>query len=264
MKRIYITTILLISVLYSFFIFSNPVRINFWIFIMWAPALVAMTINYIRYKSAKKMFEPITKKIKFKSIVFAISYPIIFLGVLAVLLNLAGIVIISEIELPKLNIVQIIMAPFANFLLMYGEEYGWRGFLLEEFSKNKGKIKSTIIVGCVWAAFHFPVVYGLANYYGIENPFMFCTVQMLAVFILSFPFAHVYYISRNIIAPIILHFTWNLLNPILFGNVYLNNPGIFKGDLILINGEGIAGIILGSVFVIWFLYHYKKKMSVST
>ena len=34
---------------------------------------------------------------------------------------------------------------------MFGEEYGWRGFLLQELAEAKGKISGVIVVGVVYS-----------------------------------------------------------------------------------------------------------------
>jgi hypothetical protein len=54
----------------------------------------------------------------------------------------------------------------------------------------------------------------------------------------------------------IFHFVWNMHNPAVLGDIYRNSPGIMKGDILLINGEGMLGILLGTLFVAWFARQY--------
>ena len=54
-------------------------------------------------------------------------------------------------------------APLINMLLALGEEVGWRGFLYPELKKGFSRVKTWIIGGVVWAAFHFPCML-LAGY----------------------------------------------------------------------------------------------------
>ncbi len=256
---IYVFSILVFSIFFSWIIFSIPSVFDLWILIMLAPALLGMTFNYIKYRSFRTMIAPITRKPDFNSLLFSFLYPALFLGSLAGLLYVTGIVIPVRPDIPHLTPLQLIIAPLANLLLMYGEEYGWRGFLLEELLKSHTINRSALIAGLVWALFHFPIVFGLANHFQIQNPLVFCLIQMTAVFILSFPFAYSYLLSRSIIGPMLMHFLWNLLNPVLFGNLYSNRPGMFKGNLIVTNGEGIAGILLGLIFMFWFLTRGSNK-----
>jgi hypothetical protein len=65
--------------------------------------------------------------------------------------------------------------------------------------------------------------------------------------------------NKSIIPPIIFHLTWNLFNPIILGNVYTNEGGIMTGNIILINGEALGGILIGSLFAIWYFRSIKKE-----
>jgi uncharacterized protein len=78
-------------------------------------------------------------------------------------------------------------------------------------------------------------------------------MQMSAVFVLAFPFAFAFFKSGSIVPPMIIHFLWNWLNPAILGNVYRNQPGIVEGNILLINGETLAGVLLGLFFVVWFV-----------
>jgi len=57
----------------------------------------------------------------------------------------------------------------------------------------------------------------------------------------------------------LLHYVWNLYNPVVLGNIYQNESGIISGNLMLINGEALAGIALGLPFMVWFFYRYRSK-----
>ena len=83
---------------------------------------------------------------------------------------------------------------------------------------------------------------------------------MLAVFIFSMLFAHSYFMSDNILPPMIFHFVWNLFNSMVLGNIYGNTSGIMEGNILLINGEAIAGVILGLIFLIWYIFKYRSKV----
>lgn len=115
-------------------------------------------------------------------------------------------------------------------------------------------------MGLVWAVWHGPLVYGLAVKQGTTgHPMLLSMAQMAAVFVLSFPFAYSYYISGSIIPPVIMHYIWNWLNPAILGNVYRNQPGIVEGNLLVINGETLGGVLLGIPVLIWVLWKFSHK-----
>ncbi|HHW29004.1 MAG TPA: hypothetical protein GXX21_05555 [Syntrophomonadaceae bacterium] len=57
---------------------------------------------------------------------------------------------------------------------------------------------------------------------------------------------------------ILMHSLWNTFNPVLLGSIYFNTPGIVKGDLLLINGEGVIGLIIGLLTAVWFINRIKR------
>ena len=258
---IFIVLVLGISWSLTIILFSNSGAVELFPLMMLIPAIVGITLNTIRYKSFRKVFKPITTRLNIKSILFSIIYPLLFIGMVAVIVSLTSIAKFNSDKLSTLATFPGIAAIIIGFVLMFGEEYGWRGFLLKELATVKGKIYSAIIVGIVWALWHGPIVYGLANHTNMENPLLLSLIQMGAVFVFSIPFAYSYFLTNNILPPMIFHFVWNFYNPMVLGNIYQNQTGIIEGNMIFINGEGLAGIVLGLVFIIWYINKYKKEPS---
>jgi uncharacterized protein len=256
---IFIIIVLLLSWTLTAILFSDEKTVGLFPLMMFLPAIISIIINFIRFKSVKKVFKPIINKINLKSILFSILYPILFILIIALIVSMTGIANFNSEKLQNLLSFPSIDTIIIGFLLIFGEEYGWRGFLLKELNAYKGKIFSAIIVGIVWALWHGPAIYGLTNYYNMDNPILISFIQMGAVFVFSIPFAYSYFLSGNIFPPMLFHFIWNYYNPIVLGNIYQNNPGIIEGNLMLINGEGLAGIILGSLFVLWYFNHYNPR-----
>jgi membrane protease YdiL (CAAX protease family) len=67
----------------------------------------------------------------------------------------------SNLYIPALIIlfifVAVIGAPLSGLAGVFGEEYGWRGFLQSELIKT-GKLKGVILVGIIWGVWHFPII----------------------------------------------------------------------------------------------------------
>jgi membrane protease YdiL (CAAX protease family) len=108
-------------------------------------------------------------------------------------------------------------------------------------------VAATVLVGVVWALYHFPALYFGAQATGLGDPVTTSIIQMGAVLaVAAFPFSYSYYISDgSVLPPVILHLTWNLLNPFVLGNVYTNVEGFIAGQVILISGEGLLGLVIG-------------------
>lgn len=76
----------------------------------------------------------------------------------------------------------VFLAPALNFVTCFGEEWGWRGYLLPKVSKHFSTIPTLLITGIIWGLWHAPFTiighnYGL-GYWG----FPFTGIAMMCVF----------------------------------------------------------------------------------
>lgn len=259
----YILVVLSASWLFTFLIFSySNAGLSLFSLIMFIPAIIAIIFNILQGKS-RSMFSCVTAKPDFKSLVFGIGYPLLFIATCACIALITGLGIFNTASLGGSSFLRVLITAFITILIMlipaFGEEYGWRGYLLPRLTKSVGKMTATIIVGIVWALFHFPVVYLLAKITGIGDPLLIATVQALAVFIFSFSFSYSFYLSKNLIPVIFYHSVWNMINVLILGDIYTKKAGIIVGNISLINGEGFLGVILGGILAIWFIRQFNKS-----
>lgn len=47
--------------------------------------------------------------------------------------------------------------PLSGLAAMFGEEYGWRGFLQDEM-ENLGRRWAALLIGFIWGVWHIPVI----------------------------------------------------------------------------------------------------------
>lgn len=247
-------TILLVSLGFTAYTLSTPERMKIFNYVMFIPAPIAFCFFLYESRSISVALKPLLTIPNVGSLMFGTLFPVLFLSLLTALVLLLGLGSFNSEAVSK--IVSVFPKGsglvFAFFLLI-GEEYAWRGYLLPRFSEMWGPIIATAVVGIIWAVWHGPLVYGLTSKLGTGHPLLLTVLQMLAVFVLSFPFAYAYFKSGSILPPVIIHFLWNWLNPALLGNVYRNQPGVVNGNLLVINGETAAGVVLGLFFVGWFV-----------
>lgn len=93
-----------------------------------------------------------------------------------------------------------------NGLFAFGEEYGWRGVLMDEL-KPLGPVRANLLTGVMWGLWHAPVIalgfnYGAVRGWGI---LMMCAVMTPLSFILWRARAY----SRSVAAPAIIHGAFN-------------------------------------------------------
>ncbi len=256
---LFITLVIGITWGFNYYIFENQNHLDMYTLSMIIPGVVAVLLNLIRYQNIQGVISPFNKPISRQIIGFSVVYPVLFITVLAVLdvLCLIGTIDYQRLEtlqwFPSLSVV------VTGLLIVCAEEYGWRGFLLPNLAKCYGELSATIVVGVVWAVWHVPAILFVAKLTQVGNVFTLVGVQICAMFVFSLPFAYCYFKSGSIVPPILLHFIWNYYNPLILGSIYNNRHGIIDGDILVINGEGVAGVVLGSLFLLWFIPRLMKR-----
>ena len=56
------------------------------------------------------------------------------------------------------------LAPIMNFVTCFGEEWGWRGYLLPKISKHFSTVPTLLITGIIWGLWHAPLTVIGHNY----------------------------------------------------------------------------------------------------
>lgn len=261
MMKKYIFTVIGISWFVTGIIFLNPeTALNNFSVIMLIPLLITMIFKKADNKKSKNDLSILKRPFNLKAMIFGCLYPIFFIlmcGILAVILRRGVIYLPAE---PVTWIVTMLVTVFIGLFSALGEEYGWRGYLLPNLTQQYGKKKAVLITGLVWALFHIPAVYLLARLTGLGNPLLVCLVQACVVFLSNFALSYCYYLSGSIIPVIVYHSIWNTFNTALLGNLYTGKAGIIDGNIFLINGEGVLGLLLAILPLIFFWRKYDNGM----
>jgi uncharacterized protein len=259
----YILIILLSTWIFAFLIFLKPsVGLSLFGVVMFFPAIVALIFNrFIHKKSVKSMFSCVFIIPNLRSMVFSIGYPLIFVVICGIIAFITGLGYFNSGNSTfTYIIISSIIVILVNLIFVFGEEYGWRGYLLPKLTIATGKTRGTMILGVVWALYHFPLVYFLAKATGIGNPLLIATIQALGVFFIAFAFSYSYYLSNGSLIPVLfLHSTWNTINVLILGDIYTNKSGIIAGNIPIINGEGVLGLILSGILVLWFIHQFNNS-----
>ncbi len=147
-------------------------------------------------------------------------------------------------------LLSVVVGPTFNALVAFGEEIGWRGLLLKEFS-NLGFWQSSLITGIIWGIWHAPLILQGHNY--PEHPY--AGVVMMTIFTILFSplFNLVRIKSGSVFAPSIMHGMLNAVAGISIAYV--------KGGNDLITGiNGLSGFIVLAIANIFLYLILKKKL----
>ncbi len=134
-----------------------------------------------------------------------------------------------------------------NAFFGFGEELGWRGFLLRQFN-NQSFIKASLITGFVWGAWHFPIILMGHNY--PTYPFVGVLMMIAWCILLSPLFLYITIKAKSVIAAAIMHGTLN-------ATAGISLMVLSGGSELIIGVTGIAGFIALIVITLMFFVYDK-------
>ena len=132
-----------------------------------------------------------------------------------------------------------------------GEEIGWRGFLVPELSKSFNYTKTSFIVGCTWAVWHFPIL--IFADYNSGTPYWYgLTCFTVMIISISFVFTWFRLKSNSLWTGVILHASHNLFIQSLFTPLTKDtgNTKYFIDEF---------GIVLPIVCLCFAIYFWRKR-----
>jgi uncharacterized protein len=148
---------------------------------MFGPMLAAIIMRL--YVSREGLRGSLGLRQPLKYYLTAVFAPILFITAICLIMALMGA---ARFALPKeempayiLPVLALLLIP--EIIVSFGEEYGWRGYLLPRLMPL-GEIKASLILGLVWALWHTPVLlagvlYGGNNFW-LALPIFVFTVTM--------------------------------------------------------------------------------------
>lgn len=143
-----------------------------------------------------------------------------------------------------------------NAVFAFGEEIGWRGYLVELF-KGQGFIMTSVVTGAIWGLWHAPLILNGHNYpqHPVAGVFMMVLMCILFTPILLY-FRQK---SGSVIVAAIMHGTFN-------GVVGLSNIFVLPFNDLLVGAPGLAGmlVLLGSDAAIFLYDRYVTKERIFT
>lgn len=159
-------------------------------------------------------------------------------------------------------VVGIVLSPFVNIINCFGEEWGWRGYLLPKLLKQFQVVPAVLIDGVIWGIWHAPLIAitGL-NYgegylgYPVTGILAMCVFCVVIGTILSY----VTIKTHSCVPAILGHGMLNGFATVGIFFTSLENPyNVFLGPAPtgLIGGAGFIGF---AAFLLFKLYQEEKK-----
>lgn len=136
--------------------------------------------------------------------------------------------------------------PFVNMFIAIGEEIGWRGFLYPELRKGFGRVKTWLIGGVIWGAFHFGAILAGGYEYGFDYigaPFLGPIVFIISCVSMGVLHEIIYDRTKCIWFPALLHGSLNGAATTIFLFMSAGDPEKLAKYMIL--GPAVNGLISG-------------------
>jgi membrane protease YdiL (CAAX protease family) len=134
-----------------------------------------------------------------------------------------------------------------------GEELGWRGWLVRVWRDRP--LTALALTATAWPAFHIPVIVLVPELHGFVPAVTF----LLSIAAAAAAFQALYLWSGSIWPPAIAHITWNAWNPFFLGSQYGGGPSMFGGEIWLINGEGVLGMIVNGLVTLVLISRWRLR-----
>jgi membrane protease YdiL (CAAX protease family) len=150
-----------------------------------------------------------------------------------------------------LSLVQgLIAGATVNAIAGFGEELGWRGFLVKEF-RNFSFVKASLIIGLIWGIWHAPIILMGHNY--PEHPVIGVLMMTVWCILLTPLFLYFRIKSRSVIQSAIMHGTLNAT----YG---LSIMMVAGGNDLTTGMTGLPGFIV-LVVVLFIIYAYDNRIA---
>lgn len=139
-----------------------------------------------------------------------------------------------------------------NAIAAFGEELGWRGFLLKELD-FMNFWKTSIIIGAIWGVWHMPLILQGHNY--PQNPILGVFMMIIWTILLTPIFCYIRIKSKSVIPAAIMHGTINATAGI---SILLVKGG---GELLvgLTGAAGFITLIIVNILIFSFDKDFRKN-----
>jgi hypothetical protein len=138
-------------------------------------------------------------------------------------------------------------------LFTFGEEYGWRGYLLPRLLPL-GEIRASVLLGVIWGVWHLPLIMAGLNYPGV-NVLLAIIIFTFVTVALSFTYTWFYVASSgSVLVAAVFHASTNQFSDTFWVPPFLSGTNPFAPSLVS------AVLIMALVVVVYRLFRRSVRV----
>jgi CAAX protease family protein len=205
---------------------------------MFAPALAALLMRLlVSREGLRGSLGPLRR---WRWSVLAVLVPIVIVAATIAVAIATGLAVFdlggTRPMWEVLMLLLVVGAP-VSALLAFGEEYGWRGYLLPRLLPL-GEVRASLVVALIWAPWHLPVLLVGLNFPG-KNPLAVLGMMTAGVLALSLLFTRFFVAAGGAVVTVaLLHGSLNAFSD------RLGDPAHLAGDPFVVSVGGVVGILV--------------------
>jgi len=189
---------------------------------------------------------------KAKYYLYAVSMPLALALLTALLCTILDIRRFALIDADALDRVGPVLLSMGGFGLLgaFGEELGWRGFLLPKLVAG-GISHPYAASGLVWASWHLPLI-AFGGFYAADDIALIVPAYAISIFAINLVISELRMRSESIWVATLFHASHNFFFQLAIPTLILATPGK-RSDLWNAVG-GDSGVIVAVLYVLAFLF----------
>src|SRR5215216_3207262 len=138
----------------------------------------------------------------------ALAAPAVFVTAVVFIVQALGLGEFNWSELGWFAYLMLMVSALVVTLFTFGEEYGWRGYLLPRLLPL-GEIRASLLLGVIWSFWHLPLLLAGLNYPGV-NVWLAILVFAFVTVALSFAYTWFYVASSgSVLVAAVFHASTN-------------------------------------------------------
>jgi membrane protease YdiL (CAAX protease family) len=138
----------------------------------------------------------------------ALIVPAVFVSAVVLLVQALGLGEFRWSEANWFVYLMLLVIALPVTLFTFGEEYGWRGYLLPRLLPL-GEIRASVLLGVIWGVWHLPLLLAGLNYPGV-NVFLAIIIFTFVTVALSFTYTWFYVASSgSVLVAAVFHASTN-------------------------------------------------------